>query len=49
MKTGKMFAAKFAKVAAENALKRDANKTTCIAIYQPTPPTNLSRFKSNQK
>lgn len=44
-----MFAAKFVKAATENALKRDANKTTCIAIYQPKAPSNLSRFKRTLK
>ena len=38
-----------AKAAAEHALKRDANCTTCIAFYQPTPPEKLMRFKWKEK
>lgn len=49
MKSVKMFVAKVAKSAAESALKRDANNTTCAAIYQPKAPANLSRFKNQQK
>ncbi len=49
MKNVKMFAAKAAKAAAESALKRDANRTTCYAIYQPKAPASLSRFKNHQK
>ena len=49
MNKGKMLAAKFAKVTAEHALKREANSTTCIAIYQPRVPANLNKFKSSKK
>lgn len=49
MKKIKMFAAKAAKTAAESALKRDANNTTCFAIYQPKAPAALGRFKKEQK
>lgn len=49
MKNSKTLAAKLAKAAAESALKRDANSTTCGAIYQPKVPASLSRFKSKQK
>ena len=28
-----------------NTLKRDANSTTCFAIYQPKVPTKLENFK----
>lgn len=42
----KKFIAKMAKKAAENALRRDANSTTCVCIYQPKAPIELNRFKS---
>ena len=38
--------AKMAKKAAENALRRDANSTTCVCIYQPKAPAELKRFKN---
>ena len=41
----KSMVAKVAKNTAEKALKRDANRTTCAAIYQPKAPANLSKFK----
>jgi len=44
-----MFVAQTAKAAAENALKRDANNATCVAIFQPKVPANLNRFKNKQK
>ncbi len=34
------------KKAAEKALRRDANSTTCVGFYQPKAPTDLQRFKS---
>lgn len=37
-----------AKKAAETALRRDANQTTCYAIYQPKIPVELSRFKKKK-
>jgi len=49
LKKIKMFAARAAKAAAESALKRDANNTTCFAIYQPKAPAALGRFKKEQK
>lgn len=49
MKKVKSFAVKAAKSAAESALKRDANNTTCAAIYQPKVPANLKYFKRIQK
>lgn len=49
MKKIKSFAVKAAKSAAESALKRDANNTTCAAIYQPKVPANLKYFKRAQK
>ena len=33
-----------AKRSAESALKRDANTTTCSAIYQPKAPATLKKF-----
>lgn len=35
---------KAAKSSAEHALKRDANTTTCAAIYQPKAPAALKKF-----
>lgn len=32
------------KMSAESALKRDANNTTCCAIYQPKAPATLKKF-----
>lgn len=43
----KKFAAKAAKSIAENSLKKDANATTCTAIFQPKAPASLERFKKN--
>ena len=45
----KKLAAKAAKSAAEKALKRNANSTTCWAIYQPKAPAALDRFKTVRK
>ena len=41
--------AKVAKKSAVNALKRDANTTTCTAIYQPKAPVALSKFKKHNE
>lgn len=49
MTNSKKATAKFAKKIAEKALKRDANSTTCAAIYQPKAPANLERFKKISK
>lgn len=49
MKIAKKLLAQAAKKAAENALRRDANTTTCAAFYQPKIPANYDRFKSNKK
>lgn len=38
-----------AKKAAENALRQDANTTTCAAFYQPKIPANYDRFKNSKK
>ena len=40
--------ANVAKKVAEKALRRDANRTTCLAFYQPKAPTELKRFKSSK-
>lgn len=45
MKNGKILVAKIAKQAAEKALRRDANQTTCVVLYQPKMPAGLNRFK----
>ena len=36
-----------AKAAAERALKRDANRTTCVAFYQPKVPESANKFKKD--
>lgn len=43
MKTS-LFFANIAKKSAENSLKRDANTTTCSAVYQPKAPKDLKKF-----
>ena len=45
MKKETSFAAKAAKMMAMHALRRDANSTTCLAVYQPKTPAKLSMFK----
>lgn len=45
MKTGKNIVARLAKVSAEKALRRDANRTTCTTFYQPKTPAGLARFR----
>jgi cyclic lactone autoinducer peptide len=45
MKHNNGFAAKAVKAAALYALKRDANSTTCLAVYQPKVPASLNKFK----
>lgn len=47
-KSSKIFA-EIAKKSAESALKRDANTTTCCAIYQPKAPKSLKRFSKIEK
>lgn len=37
-----------AKTVASFALRRDANSTTCLAIYQPKVPTKLHLFKERK-
>lgn len=48
MKNGKILAAKIAKNAAEKALRRDANQTTCSIMFQPKAPAGLNRFKKGK-
>lgn len=40
--------AKMAKAIAEQALKRDANQTTCSIFYQPKAPASLEQFKKSK-
>lgn len=49
MTKSKKIIAKVAKFAAEKSLSRDANSTTCAAIYQPKAPLGLDRFKKTEK
>lgn len=48
MKSNKNLIAVVAKKAAEHALRRDANRTTCMCIYQPKAPEALKRFKNTK-
>ena len=48
MKSNKNLIALVAKKAAEHALRRDANRTTCLSIYQPKVPAALKRFKNSK-
>lgn len=48
MKSKKSLVAIVAKKAAEHALRRDANRTTCTSIYQPKAPAELIRFKNSK-
>ena len=47
-KFSKIFAG-IAKKSAESVLKRDANTTTCTAIYQPKAPKSLKQFSKIEK
>lgn len=49
MKKATNLFAKLAKKSAESALKRDANSTTCAAIYQPQAPKSLKQFSKIEK
>lgn len=46
MKSNKKLIADVARKAAEKALRRDANSTTCLGFYQPKAPVALKRFKN---
>ena len=48
MKSKKSLIALLAKKAAERALRRDANRTTCAGIFQPKAPEALKRFKDSK-
>ena len=48
MKSKKSLIAIVAKKAAEHALRRDANRTTCVGIFQPKAPDALKRFKNSK-
>lgn len=48
MKTVAIFCSKVVKSVAEKELRRDANSTTCFAIYQPKAPSSLIRFKDKR-
>lgn len=47
--SAKIFAGKLAMFTAVKALKRDANSTTCIAVFQPKVPEKLAKFKTVTK
>jgi cyclic lactone autoinducer peptide len=47
--TFKKTTAKVVKIVAKKTLRRDANSTTCTAIYQPKAPASLSKFKKADK
>lgn len=49
MRKSAMFLAKAVKKTAESSLKRDANSTTCCAIYQPKAPKDLKKFSKIEK
>lgn len=49
MKKKKTVFAKGIKKLAEKSLKRDANTTTCVSIYQPKAPVELKKFSKNNK
>lgn len=46
MKNKKKLVANVARKTAESALRRDANRTTCVGFYQPKVPAALKRFKN---
>lgn len=48
MKSKKSLIAIVAKKAAEHALRRDANRTTCVGIFQPKAPEALKQFKNSK-
>lgn len=48
MKTAAMICSKVMKSVAEKELRRDANSTTCYAIYQPKAPSSLAKFKDKR-
>ena len=48
MKHKKTVLATIARKTAENALRRDANRTTCAGIFQPKAPIELKSFKKSK-
>lgn len=44
----KTMLAKLARLSAETALRRDANRTTCLTFFQPKAPIGLDRFKKGK-
>lgn len=48
MESKKNFIVRITKKAAEKALRRDANNTTCAGFYQPKAPEALKRFKNSK-
>ena len=48
MESKKALIAEVAKKAAEKALRKDANRTTCLTFYQPKAPADLKRFKNSK-
>lgn len=49
MKSTNKTLSKAIKAIATNSLKRDANSTTCIAVYQPKVPSALKEFSKINK
>ena len=47
MKKLKSAISKMAKNSAEFALRRDANATTCAAVFQPKAPATLDKLKKH--
>lgn len=48
MERKKTLAAQIARNAAEKARRKDVDRTTCMAFYQPKVPTDLKCFKSGK-
>lgn len=49
MKSAKNILTKIVKAAAVTSLKRDANQTSCGAIFQPKIPADLVRYKKEKR
>lgn len=45
MNMSKKLLGKLAKATALHMLKREANNTSCLAVFQPKVPTNLALLK----
>ncbi len=48
MKNDKISLANLVRKMAEKELRKDANRTTCVCIYQPKAPAALKRFKNSK-